>query len=117
MSVVDEAHDLISLRMAQIDQERAKLERALAELGGKARRKPGSRPRSAKGTAKQRRHREGGSRLDQAVEMVEANPGIGATEIAEAMQIKPNYLYRVLGEAEAERRVRKDGRQYFPVKA
>ena len=30
------------------------------------------------------------------------------------MKIKPNYLYRVLGDLEKEGRVKKDGRQYYP---
>jgi hypothetical protein len=31
------------------------------------------------------------------------------------MKIKPNYLYRVLGDLEKERRVKKQGRQYYPA--
>ncbi len=30
------------------------------------------------------------------------------------MKIKPNYLYRVLGDLEKEGRVKKKGRQYYP---
>jgi DNA-binding IclR family transcriptional regulator len=48
------------------------------------------------------------------VKLVAANPGITASEIASRMKIKPNYLYRVLGEMEKEGRVRKDGRKYYP---
>ena len=33
------------------------------------------------------------------------------------MKIKPNYLYRVLGELEKEGRVKKKGREYHPAKA
>ena len=33
------------------------------------------------------------------------------------MKIKPNYLYRVLGDLEKEGRVKKDGRQYYPAAA
>jgi DNA-binding HxlR family transcriptional regulator len=32
------------------------------------------------------------------------------------MKIKPNYLYRVLGDLEKEGRVKKKGRQYYPAK-
>jgi DNA-binding HxlR family transcriptional regulator len=32
------------------------------------------------------------------------------------MNIKPNYLYRVLAELQKEGRVRKDGRAYHPAK-
>jgi DNA-binding MarR family transcriptional regulator len=47
---------------------------------------------------------------------VEQNPGISASEIAKTMKIKPNYLYRVLGEMEKEGRVTKKGREYHPGK-
>ena len=47
---------------------------------------------------------------------MKANPGISASEIAKQMKIKPNYLYRVLGELEKEGRVTKKGREYHPTK-
>jgi len=50
------------------------------------------------------------------VALVEKNPGISASEIAKQMKIKPNYLYRVLGELEKEGRVKKKGRAYHPAK-
>jgi DNA-binding IscR family transcriptional regulator len=46
---------------------------------------------------------------------VEQSPGISASEIAKSMKIKPNYLYRVLGELESEGRVTKRGREYHPA--
>ncbi len=118
--VLDEARDLVKRRLAELDDERGRLERALAELGDKAkgtgRRRPG-RPRGSgkakKGTTRRRRRRSG-TRADQAVKLVEQNPGISAAEIAKQMKIKPNYLYRVLGELEKEGRVKKKGRQYQP---
>ena len=48
--------------------------------------------------------------------LVEGSPGISASEIAKSMKIKPNYLYRVLGDLEKEGRVKKKGRKYFPGK-
>ena len=42
--VLDEARDLVTKRLAELDDERKRLERALAELGGKAARKAGRRP-------------------------------------------------------------------------
>jgi hypothetical protein len=118
--VLDEARDLVKRRLAELDEERKRLERALAELGGKATggrigRRPG-RPRgSGKGAGKKRRRRKG-TRADQAVALVESSPGISASDIAKTMKIKPNYLYRVLGDLEKERRVKKKGRQYYPAK-
>ena len=119
-NVLDEARELVERRLADLDDERRKLERALAELGGKVKRSPG-RPRGARsgakatGAPKKRRRREGGTRGDQAVELITAQPGIGASEVAKAMKIKPNYLYRVLGDLEKEGRVKKDGRNYYPA--
>lgn len=122
-NVLDEARDLVLKRLADLDEERKRLERALAELGGKAsgRRSPG-RPRGSKATAKaatgggtrKRRKRRGGTRADQAVALIEKDPGISASDVAKTMKIKPNYLYRVLGDLEKEGRVKKQGRQYFP---
>ena len=61
-----------------------------------------------------RRKRRGGTRADQAVKLIEGQPGISASDVAKTMKIKPNYLYRVLGDLEKEGRVKKDGRQYYP---
>lgn len=117
-NVLDEARQLLHQRLADLDEERKRLERALAELGGKVTRRPG-RPRgSAKragGGAPRRRKRRGGTRADQAVKLIEDNPGISASDVAKTMKIKPNYLYRVLGDLEKEGRVKKDGRQYYPA--
>ena len=126
-SVLDEARQLVERRLADLDEERKRLERALAELGGKATRRgpgrPPGRPRgssSKKGSAaapRRRRKRRGGTRADQAVKLIEENPGISASDVAKQMKIKPNYLYRVLGELEKDGRVRKDGRAYHPAGA
>lgn len=132
-NVLDEALDLVKKRLAELDEERKRLERALAELGGTVTRRPGRPPGSGRGPGrppkaasasaststaprKRRRRRRGGTRADQAVALVEQNPGISASEIAKQMKIKPNYLYRVLGEMEKEGRVRKKGREYHPGK-
>jgi DNA invertase Pin-like site-specific DNA recombinase len=132
--VLDEARDLVTKRLAELDDERKRLERALAELGGKAARKAGRRAgrrpgrpkgstskttskkstRAKKGT--RRRKRRGGTRADQAVKLIQQNPGITASEIAKSMKIKPNYLYRVLSDLEKQKRVKKKGRTYSAAK-
>jgi sugar-specific transcriptional regulator TrmB len=125
-NALDEALDLVKKRLAELDDERKRLERALSELGGTVTRRPGRPrgsgrgpgrpPKAATGTApRKRRRRRGGTRADQAVALVEKSPGISASEIANTMKIKPNYLYRVLGELEKEGRVKKQGRQYHPA--
>ena len=122
-SVLDEARSLIKRRLAELDDERKRLERALADLGGKVTGRPGrppgrrpGRPRGSGSKAAAPRRRRRGTRADQAVALVEKNPGITASEIAKTLKIKPNYLYRVLGDLEKEGRVKKKGRQYHPAK-
>jgi sugar-specific transcriptional regulator TrmB len=103
--VLDEARDLVTRRLAELDEERKRLERALVELGGKAaragRRRPGRPKGSTSGgsTAKKGRRRK-------------RRGGITASEIAKSMKIKPNYLYRVLSDLEKQKRVKKKGRTY-----
>jgi hypothetical protein len=113
---VERARTLLQERLRELDAERAQVEKALADLGG--RRKPG-RPRGSRARAsagqRRRRGRGGGTRADQAVKMVEREPGISAGQIAKQMRIAPNYMYRVMGELEKQRRVRKEGRGYHPA--
>ena len=115
-SALDEAASLLRTRLRELDGERKKLERALANLtGGRlGRRGPGRPPGSRKAPTKAptRRRRRGGTRADQAVRLIKANPGITAAEVAKKMRIKPNYLYRVLGDLQKEGRVKKSGRTY-----
>jgi hypothetical protein len=121
-NVLDEARELVLKRLADLDDERKRLERALAELGGKVARRAPGRPRGSSrktrsgGAPRRRRRRRGGTRADQAVSLIAKDPGISASDVAKAMKIKPNYLYRVLGDLEKEGRVKKDGRQYYPAK-
>jgi len=119
-NTVDEAANLIRERIRELDSERVELERGLASLtGGREGRRGPGRPRGRRsataGSGTRRRRRRGGTRADQAVKLVSENPGIAASEIAQRMKIKPNYLYRVLSGLEKEGRVRKDGRTYHPA--
>ena len=109
--VLDQARSLIEARLKELDEERKHLERTLADLtrGRVGRRRPG-RPRGS--TTRRRRGRRGGTRADQALKIVSENPGITASEIAKRMKIKPNYVYRVMGELQKDKRVRKRGRGY-----
>jgi hypothetical protein len=115
-SALDQAASLLRDRMRELDAERKKLERALANLtGGRVgRRGPGRPPGSGSAGAARRpsRRRRRNTRADQAVKLIKANPGIAAAEVAKKMRIKPNYIYRVLGDLQKEGRVKKSGRSY-----
>ncbi len=117
--VLDQARSLIEERLKEIDEERKRLERALSDLKG-TRRGPGrprgsaaARPASSGG--RRRRRRRGGTRGDQALKHVQENPGIRASEIATKLNIKPNYVYRVMSDLEKDGKVEKKGREYHAV--
>ena len=112
-SALDEAANLLKERIRELDTERRKLERALANLtGGRVGRRGPGRPPGSKDGASRRSGRRGGTRSDQAVRLIKANPGITASEIAKKMRIQPNYLYRVLGDLQKDGKVKKSGRSY-----
>ncbi len=114
-NVLDEARTLLEERLADLKEETKRIERAVSHLTRDkiGRRGPG-RPRKSTATPRKRRRRRN-TRSDQAVNLISANPGITASDMAKQMKIKPNYLYRVLGDLQKEKRVRKDGRKYYPT--
>jgi hypothetical protein len=70
-----------------------------------------TRPRAAGG--RRGRPRGSGTRALQTLELVKAKPGITIPEIASAMGIKQNYLYRVLPGLEKDGKVTKRDRGWF----
>ncbi len=114
---VDEAVGLIRERLKELEAESAQLERALSSLTGgrEGRRGPGrpkGRTSGSSRSGRRRRGRRGGTRSEHAMKLIKENPGISASEIAKRLKIKPNYMYRVLGDLQKEGRVVKDGRSY-----
>jgi hypothetical protein len=111
---VEQAASLLKDRINELETELANLQKALANLGeGRRPRRGPGRPRGAAArTGARRRRRRRATRADQAVKIIDQNPGISASEIAKQMRIKPNYLYRVLGDLQKDGRVKKSGRSY-----
>jgi ribosomal protein S25 len=110
---IDQAAQLLREQIAELDRERERLQRALASLtDGREGRRGRGRPRGAATTTRRRRRRRRATRADQAVKIIADSPGITASDVAKRMRIKPNYLYRVLGDLEKEGRVKKSGRSY-----
>lgn len=56
-----------------------------------------------------------GTRGAEALELIRQNPGISIPELAERMEIKQNYLYRVMPGVEQEGLARKEGRGWFVI--
>ena len=90
-------------------------ERALSgvEGGSTAAAAPAPRRRrssSSSSNGRRGRPRGTGTRASQALKLVEERPGITIPELAEAMGIKQNYLYRVMPSLAEDGKVSKSGR-------
>jgi hypothetical protein len=81
------------------------------------RRRATRRTAGGSGTGRRGRPKGSGTRSKQALELVQSRPGITIPELADAMGIKQNYLYRVLPGLAQEGLVRKQGRGWHPKKA
>ena len=76
-----------------------------------ARRSRGPRAsKPAAGSGRRGRPRGSGTRAAQALDLVKSRPGITIPELAEAMGIQQNYLYRVMPGLAEEGKVTKSGR-------
>ncbi len=110
----------IERRLQELKQEVEQLEAARSALTG-SRRGPGrprraaSTPRRGRRPGRPRGRRGGNTRARQTLELVQRQPGISIPEIAAAMKIEPNYLYRVLPKLVQEGQVRRDGKGWHPV--
>lgn len=130
---VDTAVRDIDERLRELQSEVSRLEAARSALTG-ARRRP-DRPRGATSRTTRSRatrtrtvrrtstaprasstRRGGNTRAAQTLELVRQKPGITIPQIAKAMKIQPNYLYRVLPRLESEGQVRREGQGWHPAK-
>jgi CRP-like cAMP-binding protein len=66
------------------------------------------------GTGRRGRPRGSGTRAAQAEQLVKDRPGITIPEIAEALGMKQNYLYRVMPQLASDGKVVKSGRGWHP---
>jgi hypothetical protein len=88
-------------------------ERALSGVGnpsGTGAAAPRRQRRASSSNGRRGRPRGSGTRAQEALKLVTERPGITIPELAEAMGIKQNYLYRVMPTLAEEGRVVKSGR-------
>jgi len=125
--VVAEVRAQLEKRLRKLEplvDEHARIKDALDKLAGAIgpprRRHPqataaaSGRNRSA--AAGRGRPRPRGGRAQQAVKLVQQQPGITTSELAKRMKLKsPSYLYRVLAQLEKDGKVKKEGKGYHPV--
>jgi hypothetical protein len=108
--LIDEYHRLEAAERALAGVE-GEVAAAPAAASGGGRRRRGAAASSGGGTGARRGRPKGtGTRAVQALELVRARPGITIPELAEAMGIKQNYLYRVMPSLADEGQVIKSGR-------
>jgi sugar-specific transcriptional regulator TrmB len=95
-------------------EEYERLQQAAAALAGVGN---GGRRTSTRAPRRRGRGRPRGSgtRAKQALELVRARPGISIRELADAMGIHANYLYRVMPTLESEGLVVKRDRGWHPA--
>src|SRR5579875_3981953 len=126
---VDRAVKDIDGRLDELKQEVQRLEAARSALLG-GRRAPG-RPRASAASSsaaparrratrtaragRPRGRRGGNTRANQALQLVKDKPGITIPEIASALKIEPNYLYRVMPKLVEDGSVRREGQGWHPA--
>jgi hypothetical protein len=99
---VDEARALLEARASELRVELDRIQEAIKSLNGSS--DPGAEPAI---------HARRRTRRDQALELIERNPGITIKEIAARMGLKgPHYLYRVLPALEREKLISRKGDGY-----
>jgi hypothetical protein len=111
-------------------EEYLKLEKAQEALAGMdqpRRRGPGRPPgstssagsssRTSSGNGRRRRRRRsGGTRGEQALNVVRQNPGITVSELGDQLGIaQKNYLYRVMANLQEDGAVKKEGKGFHAV--
>jgi len=116
--LVDEFHRLEAASAALQGVGASSNSRATRTPARRARRRSASAAKSTgTGTGRRGRPRGSGTRSKQALELVRTRPGITIPEIAEAIGIQQNYLYRVLPALQKDGLVRKEGRGWHPREA
>lgn len=124
---IDSAVQDIDNRLSELRSEEQRLQAARSALTGGARRGPG-RPassatttsstrtrRTGRGPGRPRGRRGGNTRAKQALTLVRSRPGITIPQIADALRIEPNYLYRVMPKLVADGEVRRAGQGWEPA--
>ena len=120
---LDEKRKEIDARLRELRplvDEFNRLEKAAAALSGvggaqRTAAVPRRRNSGSGGGNRRGRPRGSGNRAKQALELVRTRPGITISEMASAMKIQPNYLYRVMPTLESEGQVVKRDKGWHPA--
>jgi len=108
--LVEEYHRLEAAERALAGVNGTPARATSAPAGGRRARSSSSSSGGGRGSGRRGRPKGSGTRALQALELVRARPGITIPQLAEAMEIKQNYLYRVMPTLAEEGQVVKSGR-------
>jgi hypothetical protein len=126
---IDDARQLISSRLADLDAEAKQLQRALAGLGegsGPYRQRPGRPAKGASAAAsaspkpkrssrpKPRRSKRAprGQRREELLAAIKAEPGARPYELAKSLGVNPPQVHALIAKARAEKLIVKKGNGY-----
>jgi hypothetical protein len=126
---IDDARNLIQSRLADLEDEADRLERALAGLGersGQGGRRPGRPGKRAAAAAsvppKPKRHAPRkpklskraprGQRREELLAAIKAEPGARPSALAKSIGIKPTQVHALIAKARAEKLIVKRGKGY-----
>jgi CRP-like cAMP-binding protein len=113
--LVDEYHRLEAASAALEGVTPGSAAPARSAARGRKRAGTAAKPRRA-GTGRRGRPKGSGTRGKEALKLITSKPGITIPELAKAMGIQQNYLYRVVPDLQKQGLVRKDGRGWHPMK-
>ena len=123
---IDDARSLIQSRLAEIETETRRLERAAASMGEGSRRsrRRASRPTSSAPSRPSRpkrrpsqerkapRRAARGQRRDELLAAVKATPGARPSDLARRIGIKPTQVHALIAKARGEKLVVQSGKGY-----
>ena len=99
---------------AEAQKEVEKIEKALASLGGVARRRArsvaGRKPAKRSGAKRGRPAKKGG-RQDQVLTYIKKHPGTSSGEVAKALKMNPSAVSQIISKLNKEKAIKKDGRK------
>jgi hypothetical protein len=127
---IEDARKLIETRLAEMDDERVRLERALVGLGEATprKRRQGRPPKTASlSTTSPKRKRAQrktkgagraapGQRRKELLATIAASPGARPSALAKSIGIQPSQVHAMIAKARAEKLIVKDGKGYSLTK-
>jgi hypothetical protein len=113
---LEEARKIIQTRVRELEEESARLRKALAGLGGQAAARVRRRGRRASAKRPQRARksetRRLGKRQEQFLDAVKKNPGARVSDLSRSIGIQPQQGYGIAASLRKQGRLKRSGKGY-----